>query len=468
MSFSRIVWCLVLVAVCGPPAPAGEGETAVSTILGDALRDDRAYQRLAWLSDRIGARLSGSDSLERAIEWAVAEMRADGVDRVWTEPVMVPHWVRGEESAKIVAPREQRLEVLALGGTIGTPSGGLTAEVIEVEDFDGLEKLGDAVSGKIVLFNKEIFRNGGPDGKQGYGSAAGLRVHGAIRASKQGAVAMLLRSLGTADYNLPHTGMMRYEDGVEKIPAAAVAAEDAGLIHRLLAAGETVRVHLKIGAQTLPDAESHNVIGDVRGREKPEEIVLIACHLDSWDVGTGAVDDGFGCVVVMEALRILAALDPPPRRTVRGVLFTNEENGLGGARNYAEVHSDELARHVAAIECDSGAGAPRGFGVTAGPGGVEMITELVAPLAHIGADEVRPSGGGADISVLRAAQVPLMNVWQDTTHYFDYHHTRADTLDKVDPAALAKNVAAMAVMAWQLAESEIPLPRQLAPDPTNK
>ena len=178
-----------------------------------------------------------------------------------------------------------------------------------------------------MLFNKEIFRNGGPDGKQGYGSAAELRVRGAARAAQHGAVAMLLRSLGTADYNLPHTGMMRYEDGVEKIPAAAVAAEDAELIHRLLAAGETVRVHMKIGAKTLPDAESHNVIGDIRGREKPEEIVLIACHLDSWDVGTGAIDDGFGCVAVMESLRILAGLDTRPRRTVRGVLYTNEENG---------------------------------------------------------------------------------------------------------------------------------------------
>ncbi|MDX1387542.1 MAG: peptidase M28 family protein, partial [Acidobacteriota bacterium] len=237
MSFRRVVLYLLLLAVAGPHALAEEKESAVSRILGEALRDDRAYQRLAWLADRIGARLSGSENLERAIEWAVAEMRDDGVDRVWTEPVMVPHWVRGKESGKIVAPREQRLEVLALGGTIATPPGGITAEVVEAEDFDELETLGDAVRGKIVLFNKEIFRNGGTDGKQGYGSAAGLRVRGAIQASKQGAVAMLLRSLGTADFNLPHTGMMRYEDGIEKIPAAAVAAEDAGLIHRLLAAG---------------------------------------------------------------------------------------------------------------------------------------------------------------------------------------------------------------------------------------
>jgi hypothetical protein len=459
----RIATLLLLSIVVGAGAMAGEPDKTVALILGEALKDDRAHRRLAWLTDHIGPRLSGSANLERAVEWSVAELRTDGLDRVWTEPVMVPHWVRGEETARLVGPREQPMRISTFGGSVATPPEGITAEVVEAGDFEELEALGDGVRHKIVLYNKEIFRNGGPNRDRGYGSAVGLRRFGAIRAAKQGAVATLMRSLGTADFDLPHTGMMGYEDGVQKIPSAAVTAEDAELMSRLLAAGETVRVHLTIGARTLPDAESHNVVADLRGREKPDEIVLIACHLDSWDVGTGAIDDGAGCVVVMEALRILKGLDAPPRRTVRGVLYTNEENGLRGGRNYAEVHADELDLHVAAIESDSGAGSPRGFGVSAGPGGVERMEELVSALAHIGADGVRSGGGGADISPLGKAQVPLMNLWQDTTHYFDYHHSAADTLDKVDPGDLARNVAAMAVMAYLLAESETPLPRQEPP-----
>jgi hypothetical protein len=450
---------MVAVALLLPGAWASgpEAKDPSGRIVGIALVESRAYEKLAWLSDRIGHRLSGSPGLERAVGWAVEQLKEDGLEHVWTEKVVVPHWVRGEERARVVAPAEHELAVLALGGSIGTPEGGLRAEVIEVGSFEELEQRADEVEGKIVLFNREMRRNGGSE--FGYGPAARLRVGGPPRAAALGAVGMLIRSLGTADYRLPHTGATRYEDGIPKIPAAAISVEDALLIERLLDAGERVEVELQLGCKTLPDAESANVLADLRGRERPDEIVVIACHLDSWDVGSGTIDDGAGCVIVMETLRLLHAHGLVPRRTIRGVLYTNEENGLRGGRDYAVRHEAELGLHVAAIESDSGAGTPKGFGVSAGPGGEEIVREIASRLATIGADTVTSPGGGADISPLRRFGVPLLGLHQDTTYYFDYHHTEADTLDKADPADLRRNLAAMMLMAYWLAEMEQPLPR---------
>jgi Zn-dependent M28 family amino/carboxypeptidase len=268
---------------------------------------------------------------------------------------------------------------------------------------------------------------------------------------------MLIRSLGTADYRLPHTGALRYKDDAPRIPAAAISAEDAELVHRLLAAGDRVEVHLRLTCQTLPDAESANVLAEIRGRERPDEIVLIGAHLDTWDVGQGAHDDGAGCAIVMETMRLLKRLGLVPRRTIRAVLFTNEENGLRGGRDYAERHGAE--HHVVAIESDSGGDAPVGFGITAGEGAVEMVRGIARHLRVLGADTVHPSGGGADISPLKDRGVPVMGLMQDTARYFDFHHTEADTLDKVDPAALVRNVAALATMTWFLAEQEATVPR---------
>ena len=456
-SRSARIYVLLSVLLLTASSSPGAGDAA-SDVIGTALVDGRAYARLAWLTDRIGHRLSGSEALERAIDWAVAEFKRDGIDRVWTEEVIVPHWVRGSiETASIVHPTRHRMTPLALGGSVPTPQGGITAEVVSVVSFDELRELGDAVRGKIVLFNKPILRNGGRE--DGYGSAAGMRVGGPSEAARLGAVATLIRSLGTADYNLPHTGAMHYKEDAPKIPAAAVAAEDAALIQRLLDGGETVRVQLEMDCKTLPDATSANVIADLPGRELPEEIVLIGGHLDSWDVGTGAHDDGAGIAIVMETMRLLRSLDRPPRRTVRAVLFTNEENGLRGGRDYAWRHREEMDRHVVAIESDSGGAAPLGFGVSAGEGAVTIVEEIAQHLAIIGADDVKSSGGGADISRMREYRVPQMGLRQDTTYYFDYHHTRADTLDKVEPHDLDRNVAAMAWMAYALAEREDPLPR---------
>jgi hypothetical protein len=453
---------LALLAVLAAPvetsAPYAE---AAGRILEAERTDGQAWAILQHLTDRIGPRLSGSPGAEASVVWTLERLRSWGLD-ARTEPVIVPRWVRGIETAEVVAPVSQRLVVTALGGSDPTPPGGVTAEVVEVRGFDELKSRGEAVRGKIVLFNRAM--RAGFGGPEGYGSVASLRTRGAIEAAKLGAVATLLRSIGTASLRTPHTGLMNYEEGVPRIPGAAVSAEDADLLHRLLASGEPVRVRLELTCRSEPDVPSANVVADLRGREKPEDVVLIGAHLDSWDLGTGAIDDGAGVAMVMETLRLLKALGLRPRRTLRGVLFMNEENGLRGAIAYAERHKDALARHVVAIEADSGAARPTGFGVSAGPGGLERVREIARLLEPLGATEVTPGGGGADISRLRPAGVPLLGLLLDPTRYFDYHHSPADTLDKVDPAELARGTAALAVMAYALAEMPDVLPR-LEPAP---
>ncbi len=442
------------------PAPAGSGDPlarAASLILGEEAVSGGAYAKLAWLTDRIGQRLSGSPGAAAAVAWALEEMRRDGLENVRAEKVMVPHWVRGTESAFLVSPVSQRLAVTALGMSDPTPSGGITAPVVEVASFDELHALGDRVHGKIVLYNKPI---GARADGSGYGSAAGLRYRGAAEAAKQGAVATLIRSLGTLSARLVHTGAQGYLEGTPRIPAAAISAEDADLIHRLLSSGETVSVDLTLGCRTLPDAESANAVGELRGRSLPGEVVVIGGHMDSWDLGTGAIDDGAGVAVSMEALRILKKLDLRPRRTLRAVLFMNEENGGRGGQGYVEAHASELEKHVAAIESDSGAGHPLGFSVNAGPGGDATVRELAARLRGLGSTDIEAGGaGGSDIAPMLASGIPLLGLRQDMTEYFNWHHSAADTLDKVNPRDLADNAAAMAFMAYALAELKEPLPR---------
>lgn len=420
--------------------------------------ESRAYEILTELCDDVGHRLSGSPAADEAVRWAVDTFRRFGLD-VRRHAIEVPKWVRGEpEDVRLTAPREIRLAALALGGSVGTPPGGVEAPVLIVEDFAELRERADEVRDCIVLFNRAM----GPDGNGGtlsYGDVVPQRTSGAIEAGRLGAVASLIRSVGTADYRLPHTGQMRYSEDVPRIPHAAIAAEDADLIARLLARGRDVRVSMRLSCRDAGLVPSANVIGELRGRERPDEVVVIAAHLDSWDVGQGAHDDGTGVAACIEALRALKELGLRPRRTVRAILYMNEENGLAGGRAYAADFAGELDRHVAAIEMDIGAFGVRGFGVTAGPGGVEMVRELTRPLAEIGAGEVTQGGGGADIGPLRAHGVPLLGLRSDGTRYFDYHHTEADTLDKVDPTELAKCTAALAYLAYALAESEATLSR---------
>jgi carboxypeptidase Q len=423
---------------------------AAGRIVGAALVERRAWERLAYLCDHFPRRLSGSERLEGAVRWATERMRADGLENVRAEPVMVPHWVRGEETAELLEPVRRPLMILGLGGSIGTPPEGITAPVAVVGSFDELEALGDGARGKIVLFDAPY---------TGYGETVQYRITGASRAAKHGAVAALVRSVTPVSLGTPHTGMMVYGEGAPKIPAAAITIEDAAALHRMQARGEPVRVRLRMGAKTLPDAPSANVLAEWRGWEKPNEVVLLGGHLDAWDVGTGAHDDGGGCVASWEAVRLLKELGLRPRRTLRVVLFTNEENGTRGALGYRDAHAAELADHVLAVETDSGVYSPTGFGFTGSPEALARLREIGRLLDGIGAGQVKAGGGGADVAPLIEKGVPGAGLEVDGRHYFDIHHTNADTMDKVDPAELARCVATLAVMGYVVADMPERLPR---------
>jgi carboxypeptidase Q len=433
---------------------------AAGRILGRALVSNRALETLEELCDDCGARLSGSDNAERAVAWCLERLKRDGFENVRAEKVMVPRWVRGDCRISMTAPRAQHLEACALGGSVGTGAAPLVAPVIATESLESLQQLPPAdVVGKIVLFTRRMEREGGE--RAGYGPTVSIRGGGAIAAAKLGARGVLIRSVGTGDARLVHTGAMRYEEGVAKIPAAAISAEDTEMIARLLARGVAVEASLELGCETQGDVESANVVAELVGRERPEEVVVIGGHLDSWDLGLGAIDDGAGVVICWESVRLMKELGLRPRRTIRLVFFMNEENGLRGGDGYAAQHAADAERHVAAIESDGGAGRPSGFGCTSTDADLERVRQVGSLLQGIGAGGVRAGGGGADVSPLRRLGVPTLGLNQDSRWYFDYHHTPADTPDKVDPHELALNVAAMGVMAWSLAEME---PR-LAPFP---
>ena len=434
-----------------PPLPpprlrAEDYRERAARIIGAALTSDTAYRRLSYLSDRIGHRLSGSESLERAIEWALAEMRRDGLEGVRAEKVMVPHWSRGEESLEVREPVRRELALLGLGGSVGTAAGGLTAEAVVVRGFDELDALGERVRGKVVVYNVPFTT---------YGATVQYRGSGASRAAKHGAAAALIRSVTPVSLQTPHTGALRYDEKQPKIPAAAITIEGAELLQRMQDRGERPVVRLKMGAKFLPDAESANVIAELRGSEKPEEVVVVSGHFDSWDVGQGAHDDGGGCIVAWETVRLLKQLGLRPRRTIRAVLYTNEENGLRGGNAYRDAHRAELANHVLAIESDSGVYRATGFGLddAAPPQARADVREIARLLAGIRADNVAADGGGADIGPIMREGVLGMSLNVDGTHYFDIHHTHADTMDKVDPQELASCVAAMAVMAYVAADA---------------
>lgn len=427
-----------------PPALTAAADKLTAAARGRT----RAWELLAVLSDSFGHRLSGSRSLERAIDWSIDQMKKDGLDAARREKVMVPRWVRGSERARVVAPIERDLVVLGLGGTVGT-RGPLRGEVVVVDALADLDARADALRGKIVVINQPMPRFDHERHHSGYGETVAIRGQGASAAGKHGAKAVLIRSVTANSLRSPHTGALRYDDKHPKIPAAAVTLEDAELLSRLARKGKTV-VELSLGAKTLPDSASANAVAELRGRELPDEIVLIGGHIDSWDVGDGSTDDGSGCVMAIEAAALLKELGLVPRRTIRVVLFTNEENGLRGAKAYYEAHGKE--KHVAAIEADAGAGAPRGFGVGGTP---EQLADLqrYAPLFDgLGAAAIDGGGGGADIGPLMKDGVLGLGLHPDTSAYFDLHHSPADTFDKIDPDHLERNAAALALMAYILAE----------------
>jgi carboxypeptidase Q len=415
-----------------------------------------AYEKLIELCDDVGHRLSGSKGLERAVEWGVATMKADGHENVRAEPVKVPKWVRGKESLTLIEPREYEMSMLGLGGSVGTPAEGITAEVITVKDKAELDTLGDRAQGKIVLFNYAMPPYDPQKGSR-YGETVTYRRNGAKWAAEKGAVAALVRSVTAKSLRTPHTGAMAYDDARVKIPTAAVTIEDAELLARFCARGKKPVVRLKMEANYEGEAESHNVIGELVGREKPEEIVIISGHLDSWDVGLGAHDDAAGCVIAMEALTTLRRLNQRPRRTIRVVLWTNEENGLGGARSYVTDHAAELKNHIAAIESDSGGFRPLGFTVEVADESrlqrvINRLKRGLHPHEKLGCSDVKPGGSGADVGQLKKFGVVCLGLEVEGSVYFDTHHTPADTPDKVDPRELARCVAAMALAAYHIAE----------------
>src|SRR5208283_4398089 len=434
----------------------------LSAIKAAALNDDYAYHQLSHLTENIGPRPSGSPQAHAAAECVAAELRQLGLD-VRLQPVTVPHWVRGAETAALVEypgmvpGTTQKIVLTALGGSSSTPTDGLTADVVTVNTFEELQALGrDKVAGKIVLFN-ELFdkqKAAAGLGFAAYGDAVRYRGAGPKAAADLGAVAALIRSVGSADYRLPHTGF----SVPAGIPAGAVTAEDADLIAHLAAQGK-VRMHLSLTPQKLPDATSYNVIADLKGSEHPEQIVIVSGHLDSWDLGTGAIDDGAGVVVAMEAAEILQRLHLHPKRTLRVIAWMDEENGGSGSKTYTKDHSAEFANHVAAIESDSGAAHPLGFEVKMTPHAAELLRPALEILQSFGANAVQNSSypPGADISDMSEAGVPALGLRQDGRTYFNYHHTAADTLDKVVPAELRESSAAMAVMGYALASMKDPL-----------
>lgn len=445
------------IAFCALAATAiGANDSPADKLIGAAIGDGRAYKLAESLTDGVGPRPSGSDGAARAVKWAVGEMRALGLKNVHTEPVRVPRWIRGAAGAEVIAPARQEMHVVALGPSVPTGPDGITADVVAVESFEQLKAIGDAARGKIVLFNPPAMQRGRSFTE--YGRLVAFRGGGATAAAKQGAVAALVRSAGTGAFRLAHTGAMHYDEATPKIPAAAVSAEDAELINRLINSRRgPVRVHLVLTPKFESEVESANVVGEVPGRERPGEIVLLGAHLDSWDLATGAVDDAAGCAIVMDAARIIAAAPRAPRRTVRVVLFMNEEMGLSGGRAYAQAHAGELGKHVAALEVDSGEGRPAGFGVV-GAGGVPLLKKIAAPLATVGAASVvEASEAGADLMPM-GGKVAELSIDQDLTNYFDWHHTAADTFDKLDPMDMALNVAAVAVVAHGLADAAETLP----------
>lgn len=427
-------------------------QAAADSLIRSAIADSSAYRRLGRLVDTFGPRLSGSASLEAAIDWILDGMKADGLENVRGEPVMVPHWVRGAESAELVRPRKQRLAMLGLGGSVATPKAGITAPVLVVTSFEELERRAGEAKGKIVLFDTPF---------TDYVATRRVRTSGPSAAARAGAVACLIRSVASASIRSPHTGETTYDSTAARIPAAALSVEDAMMLHRFQDRGEPVVVTLRMSARMLPDAPSRNVVAELVGREKPDEVIVLGGHIDSWDVGQGAMDDAGGAVAAWEAVHLMQRLGLRPRRTVRVVMWTNEENGGRGADAYRDVHAGELDKHVLAMETDNGVFNPKGYVLAAGDSAAAVVTAVAGLLKSQGITSVQRvnESPAADITPLAEAGVPAMEIDVDGSRYFSYHHSDGDTLDKLDPAEMARCVAALAVMAYVVADMPDPLPR---------
>ncbi len=428
-----------------PHAPVVERLVTAATV------DQHAWDRLAELCDTFGGRLTGSRNLALAIEWAMATMRRDGFDSVSVQEVQAPRWVRGNEHLEIVSPVPSPLVLLGLGGSVATPDDGITAPLAIVRSFDELQRRATEMQGRIVLFDVPY---------AGYGQTVVYRATAAIQAARVGAVAALVRSVGPMGLRTPHTGSMSYAEAVRQIPAAAIPVEDANRLSRMLARGQAVTLRLTMHGRMEPEVTSANVVAEIRGRELPDEVVLIGGHFDSWDPSGGASDDGVGCIVTWEAARLMLAAKLRPRRTIRVVLFTNEENGLRGALGYRDAYAASATQHVLALESDSGVFEPMRFGFTGGEGARRVIDDISHLLLPLGFPPVTRGGGGADIGpIAQLGQVPTMAIIGDADRYFQIHHTPADTVERIDPQEVAKATAGIAAFTWVIADMEERLPR---------
>lgn len=434
------------------PVPENQDAVMIKKIYDSALKEGHCYDRLRYLCKNIGHRLSGSPAAEQAVAWTKKEMEGLGLSRVWLQDVMVPHWVRGDKeqawfqdaSGKKVVP------VIALGGSVGTPKKGITAEVIEVKKFEELAALGEEkIKGRIVFYNRPMdpvnittFTS--------YGGAVDQRGRGAIEASKYGAVGVVVRSMTLAHDDYPHTGAMRYEDGVTQIPACAISTNGADELSRRLLADPHLKFTLKMNCQTLEDVPSANVIGEIKGSEFPEEIIVIGGHLDSWDVGEGAHDDGAGTMQSIEVLDILKRVGYQPKRTIRAVMFMNEENGLRGGKKYADEAKEKGEKHIAAIESDAGGFTPRGFGMTGDTTAIRHVQQWLPLFEPYLIHFLKEGGGGADIGPLKEQGCLLLGLSPDSQRYFDYHHANTDVFEAVSRRELEMGAATMAAMVYLL------------------
>lgn len=423
-------------------------QAMVKKIFDEALENGESYDMLRYLTKRIGGRLSGSPEAAAAVEWSRQQMETYGFDRVFLQEVMVPHWVRGKkEIGRIVNSRKlgsQSVNITALGNSVGTGPKGTVGQVVEVQDFQELAKLGRAnIEGKIVFFNRPM----DPkliDTFKAYGGASGQRGSGPSEAAKYGAIGAVVRSLGSFQDDIPHTGGTRYALNTPKIPAVAISTNDADLLSGLLKDDAALEFYFETHAQMLPDVLSYNVVGEIKGSEFPDEIIVVGGHLDSWDLAEGAHDDGAGCVQAIEVLRIMKSLGYKPKRTIRAVMFMNEENGLRGGRKYAELAEQNGENHIAAMESDRGGFLPIGFGISGTTAQQEKLIGWKNLFEPYGIYQFKKGGGGADISPLRTQDVPLIGYLPDSQRYFKYHHTGIDNFEAVNQRELELGAAAMA------------------------
>jgi carboxypeptidase Q len=454
LSIGALLWATTQLLAESAPSDSGgltltpQDHDTAAQLIQAAGKTGIAFQRLSRLCDTFGPRLSGTTNLEAAIDWVLGEMKADGLEHVRGEEVRVPHWVRGSEAAEMLEPVHRTLRMTGLGGSVGTVGEGITGPVVVVRNFAELHQHKSDVPGKIVLFNAPFVT---------YGETVAYRVRGAVEAARLGAVACLVRSITPFSLQTPHTGAMEYEEGVARIPSAAITVEDAEQLQRWQDRGRAIVVHLQMSAAMAPDARSRNVVAELVGREHPEEIVLVSGHLDSWDIAPGAQDDGGGAIAAWEAVRLMRELGLQPRRTVRVVLWTNEENGTRGARDYAARHREELSKHVLAIESDEGTFEPTGFTFKGRAEAEGKVNRIASLLGAIHAEKIVPGDAGTDVNVLARSGVPAMELTVENSKYFWFHHTASDTPDKVNPRDLARCAAAMAVMAYTVADLPRPL-----------